>query len=576
VTGGASGKGREIHMLKELGITNFAIIDRLDLALHDGLNVISGETGAGKSILIGAIGLLLGERASSDLIRSDEDAAVVEAVFDIGSFKSLKTKLHDMGFRPGRELVVKRVVSRSGKNRVYIDGNLATVAMLGEISEALVNICSQHEHQALLNPDSHIDILDEFGNLGKQRNGYSALFEEYQKLRAKRDDLAARNRNRAEREEFLRFQVSEIEKAALKPGEDASLQEEKKILANAAKLTELAQQSYEILYGQEDPVLGQVSRVTGHIREIRRIDPSFSVSDEEMKSLAIQLEDAARGLRDYLGKIPSNPARLEEIDDRLEAIGRLKKKYGGSIESVLKTGQSLKAELEGLSSAAEDIKSLEQELGKKKTDLLGQADKLSSERKRVAAAMEKAIEEEIHGLKMEKARFKVFFIESPLDEEGSALFHSRGIDQLEFYLSTNVGEKVKPLNRIASGGELSRIVLAMKKVLARADAVGTVIFDEVDSGIGGATAEIVGRKLRDISKHHQVICITHLPQIASFGHTHYRVAKSVSDGRTRTEVKTLSDEERLEEITRMLGGVEITDKTRAAAREMLKAANKRD
>jgi DNA repair protein RecN (Recombination protein N) len=561
-------------MLKELGITNFAIIDRLDLALHDGLNVISGETGAGKSILIGAIGLLLGERASSDLIRSDEDSAVVEAIFDIGPFKNLKTRLHEMGFHPGRELVVKRVVSRSGKNRVYVDGNLATVSMLGEISEALVNICSQHEHQVLLNPDSHIDILDEFGNLAKQRSAYAALFEEYQRLKAKRDDLAAKNKNRADREEFLRFQVSEIERAALKPGEDASLQEEKKILANAAKLTELVSESYEILYGQEEPVLGQLNRVTGHIRDIRCIDPNFDVSDEEMKSLAIQLEDVARGLRDYLGKIPSNPARLEEIEDRLEAIGRLKKKYGASIEIVLKMGEALKTELEGLSNVAGDIKILDEGLGKKKAELLERADKLSTQRKRVASAMEKAIEDEIHDLMMEKARFKVVFIDPALDDEGSAFFHSKGVDQLEFYLSTNVGEQLKPLNRIASGGELSRIVLAMKKVLARAGSVGTVIFDEVDSGIGGAMAEIVGRKLRDIARSHQVICITHLPQIASFGGTHYQVMKRVADGRTRTEVKALTEDERLEEITRMLGGVEISDKTRAAAKEMLKAAKK--
>jgi len=561
-------------MLKELGITNFAIIERLELSFDEGLNVISGETGAGKSILIGAIGLLLGERASSDLIRSDEDAAVVEAVFDIGPYKNLKARLQEMGFRPGSELVVKRVISRSGKNRVYIDGNLATAAMLGEISEALVNICSQHEHQVLLNPENHIDVLDEFGNLGKPRGTFTALYDEYQGLKAKRDQLVARNRNRADREEFLRFQIREIENAALKPGEDAALQEEKKILANAAKLMELAQQSYEILYGQEEPVLGKMSRVVSHIREIRRIDPKFTVSDEEMKSLEIQLEDAARNLREYIGRIPSDSARLEMIDDRLEAIGRLKKKYGGSIENVLKTGGDLKAELEGLSSVAEDIQGLEKELGKKKAELLAQAGKLSSERRRIATDLEKAIEEEVHDLKMEKARFKVIFIDPSLDDEGAALLHSRGVDQLEFYLSTNVGEPLKPLNRIASGGELSRIVLAMKKVLARAGGVGTVIFDEVDSGIGGATAEIVGRKLRDISAHHQVICITHLPQIASFGKTNYRVTKSVLEGRTRTEVTILSDEERLEEITRMLGGVEITDKTRAAAREMLKAAKK--
>jgi len=563
-------------MLKELGITNFAIIDRLNLAFHDGLNVISGETGAGKSILIGAIGLLLGERASSDLIRSDEDAAVVEAAFDIGPHKLLKAKLHGMGFRPGRELVVKRVVSRSGKNRVYIDGNLATVAMLGEISEALVNICSQHEHQVLLDPESHIDILDEFGSLGPQRSAFTTLYEEHQGLKARLDELAAKNRSRAEREEFLRFQVSEIEKAALKPGEDVSLQEEKKILSNAAKLTELARESHEILYGQEESVLGKMSRVTGLIREIRRIDPNVNVSDEEVKSVAIQLEDAARVLRDYLNKISSDPARLEEIDDRLDVIGRLKKKYGGSLESIMKTGTTLKAELEGLSSAAEDLESLGRELKVKKASLQELGGNLTVERRRVASSMEKAIEAEIHDLHMEKARFKVSFKEPQLDDENTPLFHSRGVDHLEFYLSTNVGEQLKPLNRIASGGELSRIVLAMKKVLARAGSVGTVVFDEVDSGIGGATAEIVGRKLRDIARNHQVICITHLPQIASFGATHYQVVKSVTDGRTRTEVRTLAEDERLEEITRMLGGVEITDKTRAAAKEMLKAAKRRD
>ena len=563
-------------MLKELGITNFAIIDRLGLAFHEGLNVVSGETGAGKSILIGAIGLLLGDRASTDLIRSEEDAAVVEAVFDIGASPDLKARLLEMGFHPGREIVVKRVVSRSGKNRVYIDGNLATVGMLGEISEALVNICSQHEHQVLLDPESHIDILDEFGNLGTPRGRFTALYDEFQKLRAKRDDLAAKNRNRAEREEFLRFQVGEIERAALKPGEDAALLEEKKILSNAVKLTELARDSWETLYGSEESVLGALSRVTGHIRDIRRIDPNFAVTEDEMKSLAIQLEDAARGLRDYLGKIPSDPARLEEIDDRLEAIGRLKKKHGGSIESILKTGQSLKEELQGLATAAEDIEALQQELSKRKSALREQAQALSAERRRVAASMEKAIEAEIHALKMEKAQFSVRFPEAAPDEEGLAPLNPKGIDQPEFHLLTNVGEPLKPLNRIASGGELSRIVLAMKKVLAKAGSVGTVIFDEVDSGIGGATAEIVGRKLRDISKHHQVICITHLPQIASFGQSHYQVTKRVSDGRTRTDVRQLSEDERVEEITRMLGGVEITDKTRAAAREMLKAAKRRD
>jgi DNA repair protein RecN (Recombination protein N) len=286
------------------------------------------------------------------------------------------------------------------------------------------------------------------------------------------------------------------------------------------------------------------------------------------------VEDAARALRDYLGKIPSDPSRLEEVEDRLEALGRLKKKYGGSIEGVLETAQSLRAELQGLASAAGDIEALEQELADRKTALRERAAGLSAARRRTAETLEKAIEGEIRDLKMEKARFSVRFRESALDEDGLAALNPKGIDQPEFHLSTNVGEPLKPLNRVASGGELSRIVLAMKKVLARAGSVGTVVFDEVDSGIGGATAEIVGRKLRDISRHHQVICITHLPQIASFGRTHYRVTKRVSDGRTKTDVRQLSEDERVEEITRMLGAWRSRTGRAAAAREMLKAAKK--
>jgi DNA repair protein RecN (Recombination protein N) len=315
-----------------------------------------------------------------------------------------------------------------------------------------------------------------------------------------------------------------------------------------------------------------MSRVAGHNRDLRRLDPHFPVSEEEVKSLAIQLDDAARSIRDYLNKIQTDPARVEQIDDRLDAIGKLKKKYGGSIESIFRTGTSLRAELEEISGAAEALDGLSAELERRKTELLDQAEKLTLERRRAAAFLETAIEEEIRELKMEKARFAVVFTDPQPGEDGSPAFHDGGVDRLEFHLSANEGEPLKPLSRIASGGELSRIVLAMKKALAGAGSTGTVVFDEVDSGI--ATAEVVGRKLRDISRHHQVICITHLPQIASFGDTHLRVAKIVTGGRTRTDVKTLTEGERLEEITRMIGGVEVTEKTRAAAREMIKAAKK--
>ncbi len=556
-------------MLTELRIRNFAIIDELKVSFGEGLSVISGETGAGKSIIIGAIGLLLGDRASADQIRTSEDAAEVEARFDLAGRDGLKEQLEHLGFDPADDLVIRRTVSRSGRNRVYINGSLATLSQLSSLSASLVNICSQHEHQLILNADHHIDILDEFGGLSPLRGEYEALYGEYLTRKSRLDELQTLNRKKIEREEFLAFQLREIREAGVKPGEDAALLEEKKILSNAQKLRDHAARAYEALYGREGSLLGALREALRDIGEIKKIDPSLKASPEELDSLFFHLEDAALALRDYLGRIAFDPQRLAGIDDRLDHLGKLKRKYGGSLEEVLKAGAGIEAELKSMASIEEEISGLAKEISSRHAVLLEKARELSAARRKAAGRLKETIEREIRDLRMGESRFEVKFAGAPQGEAGEPRLTDKGIDAVEFYLSTNTGEALKPLNRIASGGELSRIVLALKKALARTGSVGTIIFDEVDSGIGGATAEAVGEKLKDVSRHHQVICITHLPQIACFGDSHYLVSKAVSGDRTNSRVQLLSETERLAEVARMLGGVNVSGKAAEHAREML-------
>ena len=553
-------------MLTELNIRNFAIIDELKVAFDGGLNVISGETGAGKSIIIGAVGLLLGDRANADMIRSFEDAAVVEALFDIREQEGLRKKISELGYGDGEELIVRRVVSRSGKNRVYINGALASLASLAAIGESLINICGQHEHQMILDPENHTDILDEFGSLMSLRSAYRESYDRYRALNERLIGLQELRRKKEEREELLRFQIGEISQAGLRAGEDTALMDEKKVLANVQKLIDLAQAAYETLYGQGASVLAELRNAASAVKEIRKIDATLKLSAEEMEELYYRIEEAAFTLRDYGSRLSVDPARMEALEERLELLGRLKRKYGGSLDAVMAKQADAETELGNIASVEAEIEQLVATIADEKARMTEAAQLLSERRHEVAAALRETIEKEIRTLRMEKARFDVVFREPP---GGDAAFTVTGTDDLEFYLSANVGEELKPLRGIASGGELSRIMLAMKKVLARTGSVGTIVFDEVDSGIGGATAEIVGQKLREVSRHHQVLCITHLPQIACCGDRHYRVVKRIAGERTNTSVAVLSDRERLEEIARMLGGVELTEKTREHAQEML-------
>jgi DNA repair protein RecN (Recombination protein N) len=555
-------------MLTELNISNFAIIDEMKVSFADGLNVITGETGAGKSIIIGAVSLLLGDRASSDMIRSFEDSAVVQALFNISEKLDLKEKLQQMGLHESDDLMLRRVVSRSGKNRVYINGQLATLGMLSAVSESLINICGQHEHQVILNAENHIDILDEFGGLLFLRSDYADMYNQYLSLNERIRELMKIKKSRGEKEDFLRFQSKEIDDAGICLGEDTALLEEKKVLVNVQKLIDHAGRAHEMLYGKAGSVLAELRSVVTNIREIRKIDQRLNLSEQDLDAMYYQLEDAALVLRDYKNSLSYDPARLDSIDDRLELLGRLKRKYGRTLEDILKKRDEIKEELKTISFVDEEIDRISAVIEMKRSKMMEKARLLSQRRREAASVLKEAIEDEIHMLRMEKATFDIMFNESSIDQ-GEINFNAKGIDEVEFYLATNVGETLKPLNRIASGGELSRIMLAMKKVLARTGSVGTIIFDEVDSGIGGATAEDVGKKLKDVSRHHQILCITHLPQIACFGDRHYRVVKTVSGERTVTSVDILSEDDRLDEIARMLGGAELTKKTKEHAREML-------
>ena len=558
-------------MLNDLSIKNFAIIDELNVSFNNGLNIISGETGAGKSIIIGAVSLLLGDRATADMIRSQADAATVEALFDIGQNKTLKEKIEEMGFAAADELIIRRVISRTGKNKAQINGQMATLANLSAISESLINICGQREHQVILNADNHLDILDEFGGCLNARTLYEETYRQYQQIKSQIEKLEDLRRSRKEKAELIKFELREIDDIAPLVDEDKSLVEEKKVLANAQKLLDAANRAYDLLYGETNSIVVRLKEVQSQIKEIKKIDAGLKLSETDVEGSFFTLQETALSLRDYSKKLVFDPERLTAIDDRLEMLSRLKRKHGGSLESVFAKKKEMEEELRRVSNVEEELEKLTKEEQISREAMVQKAGLLSRQRQDAAAKLKEAVDKEIQALNMPHASFLVHFEKTAAEAE-PASYGPRGGDELEFYLTANIGEEPKALNKIASGGELSRIVLALKNVLSRVGSVATVVFDEVDSGIGGATAEIVGRKLKEVSANHQVICITHLPQIACYGDGHLRVAKKVAAGRTATTVDNLGDEERIEEISRMLGGVDLTEKTRDHAREMLVSA----
>jgi len=558
-------------MLQELRIKNFAIIDELNLSFSKGLNVLTGETGAGKSIILNAVHLLLGDKATEEWIRSSEEEASAEALFDISGNMGVKERIKEkasylQGAGEEDSLIIRRVISRSGRGKVFLNGNLATLGSLSEVGEGLLSIYGQHEHQSLQRVETHIDILDEFGGLLGLREEFQKRYQEFISLSEEVEKIRVEREKRAKERELMAFQSKEIEASGIQIGEEESLKEERTILTHAKKLMDFARASEDTLYSEEGSTIEKIQRILNQGREMAAIDPSLSQPLKALESTLIQLEEIALALRDYSRRVEINPMRLEEIENRLEEIDRLKRKYGSTVEEVLSFKHKIDEALKSFTSGEERLSQLEGRLEPLRQTVIRLGEKLSGERKKVALELKKSVERELNSLGMKKTIFEIHIDPLPLS--------LKGVDRVEFLISPNVGEEVKPLAKIASGGELSRIMLAMKRILAKVGGRQVLIFDEVDSGIGGAMAEVVGKKLRELSRHHQVICVTHLPQIACFADQHHSVRKEVKSGRTITLVDRLDKEAIVDEIARMLGGVKVTEKTKAHAREMIENAKK--
>ncbi len=548
-------------MLTDLIIKNVAIIEELHVAFLPGLNILTGETGAGKSIIIDAVNLVLGGRASSESIRTGADEATVECVFDLEGNEAVRSMLDEAGFGTGRELLVKRVISRSGRNRVFLNGSLATTSLLSDVATRLVNIYGQHESQTLLKPENHLFLLDGFGRLSAQRQSFSELYGEYRAAVAELSSLQEAENELLRRLDLLRYQSGEIGSAALRPGEDDELAEERQRLLHAEQLLHASQGVYQNLYDGDNAILGSLRSLIHEVEEGGTYDGDLAEIAQRLNDAYLQLEDGALSLRDYGSRLEADPGRLREIDDRIDLINRLKKKYAPTLEGIISFGRSVEEELAGLESGSGRRGQLEQRLTSLGDSLRKTGDELSVQRRDAAEHLEKSLEKELSALAMNNAVLRVGF--AALDEP-----RSTGMERIEFLFSPNPGEEPKPLARIASGGELSRLMLAMKQVLPESD-VPTLIFDEVDSGIGGAVSAIVGKKLRQVSLRQQVLCITHLPQVAASADHHFKVEKSSRSGRTTTGIVLLSAEARVNEMARMLGGAKITEKTLEHAREML-------
>ena len=561
-------------MLRFLRIKHLAVIDSVEVEFDPGFNVLTGETGAGKSILVEAVGLLLGGRASGDLVRTGEDAAAIEAIFESG----------------GEELLVRREITAQGRSRAFINGALATAGALKELSNRLIELHGQHEHQTLLDPSTHLGVIDTFGRLDALVAPTAAAFDA---MRVSMDELSrirAAAKDRESRLDLITFQLGELDRASLKtiapgdPDEDVELASLRQVLASAERVERLCTESYASLYESDGAILAGLGSVWRRVAELADLDPQFKPYLETRDGIKSQLEDLAGFLRKYADNIEASPARLQQVEERLAQLERLKRKYGPTLSDVIARRDALKRELFYLSRGDERIAELEREVAAARAAFLGAAEKLSKERRRIAKTFGKQLESLVAELAMERTRFDVRFVEGQLPESA---WSGRGIDAAEFFVSPNLGEDLRPLARIVSGGELSRVMLAIKTLTAAtrhgfsdatdrppsASAPG-LIFDEVDAGIGGRVADVVGRKLRALGSAFQVLCITHLPQIAAYADTHFEIDKRVDGGRTRTTVRRLNADGRVEELARMLGGEAISDGLRRSAREMLTERSK--
>jgi len=555
-------------MLSELRIKNLALIESMALSFdrdcHHGLVVMTGETGAGKSIMLRAIHLLTGGRASQNWMRNGADLCEIEALFELNpKHHHLLRKLEEGGFGSEPLVVIRRTINSSGRSRIYVNGSLATARTVANLAMDMLNVASQHDHQQLLQPALHLDFIDTLGEHWEDRNTLSRMYERWQEKKRQLSRLRMDEQEKEQRRDFLKFQVNEIEEAELVAGEDEFLAAEKKRLKNGDTLIKVSQESYRLLSVQ---LMDGLVRLRQNMEQLAALDPKAEKLAEDLSDYSYLAEDHVQELRQYRDSIETDPHRLDVVNERLDMVRRLKRKYGENLEDILDFCARGRHELEGLDNLETDIARLQDEAASLEKEVCSHAEQLSEKRKETAIKVEAAMERELESLAFGQARF---FVQWSEVEKIPETMRSTGWDRGEFFFCANPGEPPRPLAKVASGGELSRLMLALKCLLARKDMVETVIFDEVDAGIGGEAAEAVARKIRELAEHHQVICITHLPQIAARGTEHFLVAKEVDGGRTQSEVVRLSQNSRIDELMRMLAGDSATAKTRAWAEQML-------
>ena len=564
-------------MLNLLKIKNIALIDELQLEFAKGLNLLTGETGSGKSIIVDSLGALTGDRISSDLIKEGEQNAQIEGLFNVFFNENLRTIFDESGIELENskeiDLIVRRELAANGRNRIFVNNQLVTQAFLKKIGAFLVDIHGQGEQATLFNPATHLEMLDEYANLQSLRKAVAEKYKDLSSIQKEIENLHADEAQKLQLLDILQFQVDEIKKVNPKVGEDESLEEEKRRLNNVEKLSTLSDEAYLLLYENEEAVISNLGKAAQRITELAEYESNFREYLEGLQTAQAVLEDLAFSVRDFRGSLEFSPERLEEIETRLAEIARLKRKYGGNIESVLEHFAESEERLKNIETAELREKELQKKLQKAREEYVIVASELHEKRTKAARKFEKEIEANLKQVSLEKARFEVR-IDAPdvQDENSVKSFTSKGFDQIEFYFSANPGESVKPIAKVASGGEASRLMLILKTTAKLSEYEKAMVFDEIDTGIGGRVAEAVGLKLKELAKTQQVLCVTHQPQVASLADQHFLVEKETIKNRTKIGVKELNETEQIEEIARMLTGKEITATARQHASEMINTA----
>ncbi len=565
-------------MLKSLLIKNYALIENIEVEFDKGLNIITGETGAGKSIIIGAMNLLLGERASSDIVRKGANKAIVEGIFDVSDNKKIKTlfEKYDLDYEP--DLILRREISLKSTSRSFINDTPAQLSIIKEIGRLLVDLHGQHDHQTLLRTDFQLAMLDEFGNYQNLLDEFSTLRRDFNEKLSELRELKSKEQSLIEKKEFYSFQLEEIDKIAPEENEDEKLEEELNILENSEKLLTNTTNIYYQLYEADNSVFDSLVSVRNMLDDLARIDKSFSERNKQLEEILASVNDLADFFRDYKDKLDVEPERINFIRERLGELTLLKKKYGKTIDKILEYRNKIEEELNLAENFSDRIPEMEKEIEEIRDRLAKVASGLSENRQKTALKIKKGVERELKNLGINDAEFEVKFnrVYATADDEHyvkigdrKVKFGTTGIDEIEFFISTNIGEEPKPLAKVASGGEISRIMLALKSILAKNDKLPLLIFDEIDTGISGRIAQKVGKALKDLAAYHQIISITHLPQIAGLADTHFVVEKIKKDGRVISRLRKLSGEERIKEVAKLISGEEVTESSLKGARELM-------